>query len=253
MLQKFSGATIRRVIDRSGVRIPEHAHDWPVLSLFVLGGYLNRTELGEASIGGPSAVLYRAGAYHQNTIASSGFEQIEIEFDEAWLRSLRLPDVPVSRWLGAVAGAEARTLARDCHQELTEAGFRQRIERLLERAIGETQRIAPGWLGPVTERLRNDPTLSVGELAVEAQRHPSWLGTAYRRAAGESLLGTAARFRVEHAARLLRETDLPMAQIALDAAFCDQSHMSRTFTQTLGRSPYAVRQDRQDFRQSPPN
>lgn len=35
MLHEFSGASIRRVVDRSGARVPEHAHDWPLLSLFV--------------------------------------------------------------------------------------------------------------------------------------------------------------------------------------------------------------------------
>jgi hypothetical protein len=40
--------------------VPEHAHDWPVLSLFVIGGYSNRTEIGETFIAAPSAILYRA-------------------------------------------------------------------------------------------------------------------------------------------------------------------------------------------------
>src|SRR5262245_25498231 len=111
MLQKFGGATVRRVVDRSGARVPEHAHDWPVLSIFVLGGDLNQTELGEAFIAGPSAVLYRAGAAHRNTVASSGFEQIEIELDPAWL-GRALPGAPVSRWIGGRGGAEARTLAQ---------------------------------------------------------------------------------------------------------------------------------------------
>ena len=85
MLREFSGASVRRVVDRSSALVPEHAHDWPVLSLFVIGGYSNRTEIGETFIAAPSAILYRAGAAHQNTVASTGFEQIEIEFDPRWL------------------------------------------------------------------------------------------------------------------------------------------------------------------------
>jgi transcriptional regulator GlxA family with amidase domain len=55
---------------------------------------------------------------------------------------------------------------------------------------------------------------------------------------------TAARFRIERAARLLRETDESYASIAADAGFCDQSHMNRTFRRLLGRAPSAVRGDR---------
>src|SRR3979490_859665 len=108
MLQKLSGASLRRVIDRSHARIPEHAPDSPVLSIFVLGRYSNQAELGETEIAGPSAILYRAGAAHRNIVGSAGFEQIEIEFDPAWLGQSLIPDGPVSRWLGGRTGAEAR-------------------------------------------------------------------------------------------------------------------------------------------------
>lgn len=61
---------------------------------------------------------------------------------------------------------------------------------------------------------------------------------------------TAARFRVERAARLLRETDHACAYIAHEAGFCDQSHMNRTFRRLLGRAPSEVRDDRGAFRQA---
>jgi transcriptional regulator GlxA family with amidase domain len=67
---------------------------------------------------------------------------------------------------------------------------------------------------------------------------------------GESLQELAARVRVERAARLLRESDEPLSAIAIEAGFCDQSHMNRTFRRVLGRLPTAVRGDRQFFRRS---
>jgi transcriptional regulator GlxA family with amidase domain len=60
---------------------------------------------------------------------------------------------------------------------------------------------------------------------------------------------TAARFRVERAARSLRETNHACAYIAHEAGFCDQSHMNRTFRRSLGRTPSEVRDDRAVFRQ----
>jgi len=50
---------------------------------------------------------------------------------------------------------------------------------------------------------------------------------------------------------LLRETNEPFASVALDAGFCDQSHMNRTFRRLLGRPPSAVRKDRERIRQVP--
>lgn len=248
MLHSFSGAFVRRTIDRSHACVPEHAHDWPLLSLFVIGAYANRTEIGEEFIFGPSAVFYEAGAAHSNIAGPEGFEQIEIEFDPAWLRS-RIPAGPVSRWIGGRDGAEAQALARVCSQGVTERCLLAALRRFLKTAPSGSRARGPDWLSDITQRLRDDPAQRVAGLAHEAGLHPSWLGSAYRDAAGEGLMKTAARLRIERAARLLRETDLPLAVIAMDAGFCDQSHMIRTFRRILGRLPSAVREDRDHFRQ----
>lgn len=249
MLRRFSGATVRSVLDRSGARVPEHAHDWPVLSIFVLGSYWNRTDLVESFVAGPSAILYRAGAAHQNRIASEGFEQIEIEFDPGWLGRAILPDAPVSHWVGGRAGAESRSLAQLCGRDTTEERLRAAVRRFVENARREPRHAPPDWIATVTRRLRKNPMVKASDVARDVRRHPSWLGEAFRRATGEGLRETAARFRVERAARLLRETDRSAASIAAESGFFDQSHMSRTFRRILGRLPSAVREDRRSFRQ----
>ena len=231
--------------------MPEHAHDWPVLSLFVIGSYLNETEIGEKFIAGPSVVFYRAGAAHRNTIAAVGFEQIEIEFDPAWLGRWLLPTVPVVQWIGGRAGREARYLAHACESEVSANRLRAALQQFLAGAGQQSRREPAGWIGTITRRLSEDPTRKIGDLAREASRHPSWVGAAYKHATGEGLQETAARFRVERATRLLRETGAAYASIALEAGFCDQSHMNRTFRRVLGRSPAAVRDDRWGFRQIP--
>ena len=228
--------------------MPEHAHDWPVLSLFVLGAYRNETELGEALIAGPSAILYSARAAHRNVIAPAGFEQIEIEFDPAWLGRGYNSAFPVTRWIGGRAGAETRALVRFCLSEPSEERLRAALRHFLEARRCEPGREPASWVDGIKQRLAENPALRVSDLAREVQRHPGWLGTAYRRVAGEGLLETAARFRVERAARNLRESDQALADVAIEAGFCDQSHMNRTFKRILYRTPIAVRADRTLFR-----
>jgi AraC family transcriptional regulator len=249
MVRNLGGAYVRRVIDRSGANVAEHAHDWPVLSIFVLGGYRNQTELGEVSIAGPSAILYRARAAHSNKVGPLGFEQIEIEFDPDWLGRTLIPTAPVTQWFGGPAGAESRSLARLCALEVDEDRLRAALRQFVQRASSQPQLKAPSWVHTIIRRLSEDATLGVNDLAREVKRHPSWLGTAYRRATGEGLTETAARLRVERAARLLRETDQTGADVAQEAGFCDQSHMNRTFRRLLGRLPSEVRNDRTGLRQ----
>jgi AraC-like DNA-binding protein len=228
--------------------VPEHAHDWPLLSLFVIGSYSNETEIGERFICGPSAVFYRAGAAHRNTIAAVGFEQLEIEFDPTWLGLRLLPSAPVVQWIGGRTGREARQLARACEGQLSEDLLRRELQRFLEVASVQPKREPAAWVSTITRRLSEDTAATISDLAGEVRRHPSWVGTAYQEATGEGLQQTAARFRVERAAHLLRETSQPYSSIALEAGFCDQSHMNRTFRRVLGRSPATVRRDRSGFR-----
>lgn len=250
LLVRYSGAVVRRVIDRSRACVPEHAHDWPLLSIYVLGSYLNRTEIGDVFIAGPSAIFYGAGAVHQNSVAHAGFEQIEIEFDPAWLGSTLIPDAPVTRWIGTRTAVAARDLVRLCTCETKEKDFRAAVQRFMEQAIRACEGSAPNWIAAVRRRLYEDTKLRVACLAKELGRHPSWIGVAYKRATGEGMPETAARLRVERAARLLRETNLPLGRVAVDAGFCDQSHMNRTFRRILDRLPSAVREDRHAFRQT---
>jgi AraC family transcriptional regulator len=198
VLDGFKGASVRRVIDRSHACVPEHAHDWPVLWLFVIGSYLNQTE-------------------------------IEIEFDPTRLGRWLIPPVPVMLCIRGRAGIEARRLVQACEGEASEDRLRAALQRFLEGANRQPAREPAAWVDALTRRLREDTTLRVGDLATEVRRHPPWVGAAYRHATGEGLQETAARFRVERATRLLRETGQAYASIAFEAGFCDQSHMNRTF------------------------
>lgn len=248
MLQSFGGASVRRIVDRSHSQVPEHSHAWPLLSIFVIGAYSNETELGTEFIDGPSAIFYSAGASHRNTIGSEGFEQIEIEFDPAWLGSPIPSRAPVARWIGGPAGAKARRLGHACNMITSEVELASLLRTFFESADNAAAQRQPKWIAGASRRLRNNPALTVRCLAGEFDRHPSWFGSAYRSATGEGLQQAAARFRVERAVKLLRETEMHLAEIAAAAGFCDQSHMNRTIRHVLGRPPSAVRDDRRAFR-----
>jgi AraC family transcriptional regulator len=77
--------------------------------------------------------------------------------------------------------------------------------------------------------------LSVGDVATEVGVHPVHLARVFRNAWGCSPAELLRWRRVDRAADMLRRSDRPCAQIAADAGFVDQSHMTRAF-----RAAYAV-------------
>ena len=184
----------------------------------------------------------------RNVVGEMGFEQIEIEFDPRWLGASALPAKELLLRVGGACGAQARSIVGACAMQLAEADLRHSIRQLFSIALRERGVRGSTWAGDVTARLRADPGRRIGDLAREVGRSPAWIGPAYRHSSGEGLQQAAARFRVERAARLLRETEQSFADVAAEAGFCDQSHMNRTLRRLLGRSPTAVRADRKTFR-----
>lgn len=251
IISTFSGAVVRRTVDQSHAVVPEHAHDWHVLSLFVSGSYSNRTELGEAAFAGPSAILYGPGAPHENHVGRYGFEQVEIEFDRTFLGGTTLPDLPVVRWAGGKMASLSRALARSCAERSIESehGLRFALIAFLEQAQTAGPPVRPPWLDGLQVDLESSSPLSVRQLAERVRLHPFWVGQAYKLATGETLQQAKSRMQVQRATTLLRETDEDAASIAVEAGFYDQSHMIRTFRRVLGRKPSEVRAD--SFRTSP--
>jgi AraC family transcriptional regulator len=248
VLHRFEGATVRRVIDRSHAVVAEHSHDWPMLSLFVMGSYRNVTERCEQDIAGPSLVFYGRGEAHQNLVGDVGFEQIEIEFDPAWVGRSMVPVEPFLFRIGGASGALAHALAIECALKLSAPQLREKVNQLFSTARKEDARPTRAWVTTVTAELSVDPRRRIDDLANEVALSPAWIGPAYRRWAGEGLQEAAARFRVERASRMLRESDLGLATIAAEVGFCDQSHMNRVFRRVLGRAPTVIRRERDAFR-----
>jgi AraC family transcriptional regulator len=244
-IRLISGCRVTRIIDHRNARVGEHSHDWPVLSLYLLGGYTNFTALGESRVSSPAVTLYRAGEAHANSIGDRGFEQIQIEFDPHWLGLRGLfPADPVQSWLGGPVAASARSLAAIWSKPTApEAELRRATRSFLSFASAAAPVRRPPWLDHVAHRLASDAPPSTAELARELDMHAGWLAEAYRKTVGEGLGETVMRRRVEAAANLLRETDLPTAEVAVATGFCDQSHMIRAFRKWLGRRPAQVRSE----------
>ena len=250
-VRSFSGAGAVRVIGGGGTVVPEHSHDWPVLSLFLMGDYLKQSDRGEWRISGPSAVLHGPGEAHASRLHGAGLEQLDIQFDPAWLGVTASRLQAIHCWVGGeIANARSGLLASWLCPSSSEHDLRRETAAFIERALQARKTNAPKWVPEVNRRLASENAVTASELAVELDLHPTWLAQAYRAATGEGLRQAAQRRRVERATTMLRTTDEPPAAIAVDCGFCDQSHMNRAFRQLLGRTPGAVRAERSLLRHS---
>ena len=125
------------------------------------------------------------------------------------------------------------------------------VEGLAFELVAAAVRTAPGrlpsrrpaWLGRVVEQLHAAPAgaLSLAELAASANVDPAHLGRVFRLHYGVSLATYLRRLRLDWAAATLAGTDAPLARIAVEHGFADQSHFTRAFKHHTGVTPARYR------------
>jgi AraC family transcriptional regulator len=85
--------------------------------------------------------------------------------------------------------------------------------------------------------------LSLEVLAQQVGFSSYYFARLFYQTTGESPHQFVLRQRIEHAQHLLKETDVPLAHIALESGFANQSHLTQAFKRHLGLTPRGYRQE----------
>lgn len=88
---------------------------------------------------------------------------------------------------------------------------------------------------------RIETPLTLVDIAAAADLSAPQLSRLFRDQSGQSVWAWLTRARCARARALLLSTERPLAEIALDAGFCDQAHLTRVMRRTVGVTPGALR------------
>lgn len=103
--------------------------------------------------------------------------------------------------------------------------------------------LTPAQMSRLTARLNTagDQRLTVAEMAATVGLSESWFAAVFKQTTGQTPLQWQMGVRIGQAQRLLRETDLTVADVAAQIGFSDQAHLTRAFRQVAGETPAAWR------------
>ena len=223
-------AEIRLVAYAGGARQSRHAHARDSLTLVLSGTLREDSELGPEQAGALSLVAKPAAFEHENAFGRDGVVTLQAILP----REARLMD---ARWThdGPACRGMLRLLAS------LEEG-RADVDDLLDEAIDAlaSADAGPSWLDDVRCALERDAA-PIATLARKVGVHPVHLARRFRARFGVSPAAYRARMRARRAAQALLDSESPLAEIALDAGFCDQPHMSRDVRAFTGMTPRALR------------
>jgi AraC family transcriptional regulator len=235
----------------AGSRLPPHAHERSYFCFVLHGAYTERYGRREI-LCKPSTVTFReADEPHEAFLHDVDGRVFVIEISPRWIETLRADSLSLKSAHGFCGGATPRlcaSLNREFHK--TDTAARLAIEGLAIELLAEASRqrsttvqIAPHWLRQAREMIIEHfpEALQLTEIASAVGVHPVYLATTFRENFGVTIGEFVRKLRIEHACAELTKGDLPLATIALQAGFVDQSHFAKVFKSYLGTTPAKYR------------
>ncbi len=238
-----------------GQRTPRHVHSHASFCLVLDGTFLHAPP-GEEFLCGPLSLLfYRPGEPHAERFHDEGARCLILELSPSWLE--RIPrSVSLDGLSGLMAPGRASNLACRLYREflsvdpfaplaiegLALAMTAEALRAASPRATGACRRSMERARELVRASIPGRP-ISLGQVAAAVGLHPVTVAQQFRRTYHCSVGEYARQLRLQHACRRLTGTRAPLAEIALEAGFYDQSHMTREFRRALGITPARYRLD----------
>jgi AraC family transcriptional regulator len=197
-----------------------------------------------------SFVSIPAGATHSSVFGPDGCQVLILRpvgedgsllFPPAF-RSCTSVHAGMSSLLGWQIAKELES--RDACSPLALEGLALELLARAGRAGGEERDCDTRWVETVRDRVHDltPRVASLHELGAVVGRHPAHVARAFRQVYGMSVTAYARALRLEWATVAVATTDDPIARIALDAGFADQSHFTRSFRRHHGVTPARYRE-----------
>jgi AraC family transcriptional regulator len=260
-LGQFCGRSVRRrrahgfVVTenkfRPGLEIGRHAHAHPHFTFLIAGGFTERYGERVLECRPESTLFVPADEPHTDSVWAEGAHSLGVELSPGVARRLgdgsdvlRQARVVVHDPVRAASHRLYREFfSQDVASDLCMESLALEILVLSARLPQTSDSGQPRWLGGVVERLHDgfSESLSLETLASGAGVHATHLARTFRKVHGCTVGDYVRRLRIEAGARDLRATRKSIAQIAIDAGFCDQSHFCRAFRRVYGLSPSEYR------------
>ncbi len=234
-----------------------HRHGWLEVCLIERGQVNWFVEENNVRVSAGDVFVTQPGQLHGNH--AGVLEPCRLSWLQVDPRRLRTPDLTarllaldVTRWpdhgrlrdLHERMMDECRFPALDSARMMHALLIEFLITLVRQAAKGGTNRDYPEPLARAVAAIHAQPAQrwTLDELREIAGVGSTWLHTLFRTHLGQSPAAYAMRQRLREAHRLLRDTDRPILDIALDMHFSSSQHFATAFRKQFGVSPRDCRQ-----------
>jgi AraC family transcriptional regulator len=231
--------------------VPLHTHEDASFVLLLNGPYLSSAANAGSECEGPTLIYNPPQTTHRDRFKTLSGRFLAISVSRQSFRDAAayaaLPEVATSftSWeiLSTAQGLVRQCELREQSSPLVAEGMCLDLMAKIASRVAAPRGKPPVWLQRAKELLHDQcaDRLGIAEVAHAIGVHPAHFSRSFRQflrcTPGEYLT----RCRLEKAVPMLRETNLSLAEAALQAGFFDQSHFSRVFKRHFGLSPRSYR------------
>jgi AraC family transcriptional regulator len=230
--------------------VPRHEHELAYVTI-VLHGHYREGDRGKLDELPPlTAVFNPVGVAHSTVIGPAGASMFTIEFRSENLRDLglQLPDrTAFDGGVGTMLWPGLRLFSSFKNQSADSLMLEANVFELLgaiTRLDPSPEKTPPRWLQRVKDRLHAEfcERLRMRDLAREAGVHPVHLARAFRKFEKRTPGEYQQHLQIRAACELLGKPEWPLAEIAAECGFADQSHFTRAFRRMAATTPLRFRQ-----------
>ncbi|MFL6245429.1 MAG: helix-turn-helix transcriptional regulator [Thermoanaerobaculia bacterium] len=220
--------------------LARHSHARASFCLVVDGSFREHSARGTNDHGRHDVIFRPARAWHADAFREEGARCFNIEIAEDLVAKVDVCRIGDPRTIARLMRQTRRELRHSADAPLV-------IEGLLYQIVGEAfQRPvdrSPRWIEEVERivRTRFRETLTVRAIAEEIGLHPVHVARTFRETRGVTIADRIRTLRIAEAERLLRDSSMPLAEVALCAGFADQSHFTKSFRRYLDVTPLRYR------------
>jgi AraC-like DNA-binding protein len=204
--------------------LDRHVHMKPYAALVLSGGYEEAGDQGRFRVNAGDVIFHGQLEAHLDRFSDTG----------AAVLNLPLP-ADYSCTPGVARLADPDIIAR-----VAERNWRDAVDLLFSLAISRTLQPAD-WPDELAGALMRNPSLKLSQWG-EANGIAAWtVSRGFGLVFGVSPETFRARIRAHHALNRIHAAQAPLASIAAELGFADQSHMTRSVKQLTGIAPRAWR------------
>ena len=246
-MRSLDGFTLTTTDHSQNLKVPNHEHEYPYISLLVRGLYREKSIVSEKDIKPGHSLFRPKGFEHKNEIGSDHSFCFNIEIEK------NSSDMQLNSKFTGYTQFERNNpelfivyfaFLNDYSDGLLNLMVEENLRLLFQYQHVENNAGRSLWVDKIKKEVRLSPekNYSIDEVSDSLCLHPNYFVRKFKSKTGHTFGEFLLRQRISKSIDLMLNSSKSLTQIALDCGFFDQSHFIRHFKHFFSTTPSNYRQ-----------